>query len=132
MRTLLLRVLVIALVLAVPATVAAGITHHRLVGTDWTDPAPSRLPKSRPTSAPAPVTVKPAPTTAVVPEPTGTPDPWPLGTCLTEQLQHTPCHPGALRIVGTVRGPDPRPCAGLPETDQVRRTGDYALCLTTH
>ncbi|WP_042170130.1 hypothetical protein [Streptomyces sp. NBRC 110035] len=128
MRTL-LRFLVIALVLAIPATVAAAITHHTLVGTHWTDPTPSRLPK--PTPVPAPVTVTPAPTATVRPEPTGTPDPWPLGTCLTSHLQHTPCHPGVLRIVGTVRGPDPRPCAGLPETDHVRRTGDYALCLTT-
>jgi len=128
MRTL-LRILIVVLALAVPATVAAGITHHRLVGTDWTDPTPNRLPK--PTPAPAPVTVKPAPTTTAIPEPTATPDPWPLGTCLTHQLQHAPCVPGALRIVGTVRGPDDRPCAGLPETDLLRRTGDYALCLTT-
>ncbi|MFF3928588.1 hypothetical protein [Streptomyces hirsutus] len=120
------RILTVALLLAVFAA-AAAITHHRLDGTDWTDPTPHR---PKPTPA-APVTVAPSPTVTITPTPTSTPGPWPLGTCLTTTLQPTPCQPGALRIVGWVRGPDQTPCADIPETDELRRTGDYALCLAT-
>ncbi|MFE9921581.1 hypothetical protein ACFYQA_08360 [Streptomyces sp. NPDC005774] len=127
MRTL-LRILAVALVLAVPAAVAVAVTHHRLAGTDWTDPTPHR-PSPKPTST---VTVTPAPTTSVSPTPTGTPHPWPLGSCITTELQPAPCTPGALRIVGWTGHPSSTPCAGIPETDHIRRTDDYALCLTTH
>lgn len=114
-----------ALLLAtvIPAATAGTVSYLMLHNSTWTATGPEQ---TRPSRAPA----TPAPASA--PTPAADRSAWPLGTCITTTVQPTDCTtPGALRIVGTIRGPAAS-CRDIPETDATRRAGPYALCLATH
>lgn len=120
-----LRVLaIVTLVIGVPAAVAACVTHLMLDDTAWTHPTPTTQPE--PTSSVTP-DLTPAPT-----RPDAAHTAWPLGRCVTRTVVRVPCTTaGALRIIGTIHNPRATACRDVPETELTRRTGPYALCLTT-
>ncbi|MFI9824441.1 hypothetical protein ACIHFC_28915 [Streptomyces sp. NPDC052013] len=123
-RTAVVRGLaILMLTVGLPAGTAAAVTHYLLLGSAWTESGPA---KPRPPAESA-TTAAAAPS----PEPGDTDGPWRLGSCVTQQLQATRCYPGALRILGAVEDAGRNACAGVPATTQVRRSGDYTLCLTT-
>ncbi|WP_406365248.1 hypothetical protein [Streptomyces sp. NBC_00645] len=116
---------IVALVIGAPAAVAAATAHAMLDDTEWADPTPS--------------TGAPVRTSTIAPDPTATPSrpdaadsAWPLGACVTRAVVRVACTaPGALQIIGTIHHPRATACRDVPETELTRRTGPYALCLTT-
>jgi hypothetical protein len=116
---------IVGLVIGAPAAIAAATAHAMLDDTQWSDPTPPTGPPVR--------------TSTITPDPASSPSgpdtahtAWPLGACVTRAAVRAPCTaPGALRIIGTIHHPRATACRDVPETELTRRTGPYALCLTT-